>query len=286
MRILKYIIIVILSVIILNCNYNDKNLNVMTFNMKFENLNGKNKELVHTFENRKYGIKKTLSKYNIDVVGSQELQQWQLDELMKILGKQWSYFGVPRDGKSGETNAIIYNNKKLKFIEGTTIWLSEKPNVVGSKSFNSNKPRIVTYAKFQHLSTKKYFYIFNTHLDHKSSLAREKGIEIILNTMDKFKEYPIILTGDFNTYIDSPELNNIVLNKTFIDSFSPFIEEFKINGKTTHGFNGGTVGKPIDFIFFKKDKFKIIETKIIRDMYKNKYFLSDHYPVYSKFDFI
>lgn len=285
MKILKFLILLIFIFCISSCNNNDKSLNIMTFNMKFENLNSENKELFHTFENRKKGIKNSFYKYNIDVIGSQELQKWQLEELMKILGEKWSYFGVSRDGKSGETNAIIFDTRKVKFLDGNTIWLSETPNIIGSKSWESNKPRIVTYVKFKHIKTQKEFYVFNTHLDNKSKLAREKGLNIIINEMNKFQNYPIILTGDFNASINSPELNYLTLNEVFKDSFEPF-EEFKVNGKTTHGFNGGIVGKPIDFIFFNKYKFKLLETKIIRDMYKNKYFLSDHYPVYSKFDFI
>lgn len=285
MKKLKLIFLIISTFVLFSCS-RDNSLNIMTFNMKFENEDKPNKEKIHTFENRKKGIKKAFKDYGVDIIGSQELRQWQVKELMDILGERWDYFGVTRDGKKGETNILIYNTKKVKFIQGETIWLSQTPKIVASKFPSANKPRILTFAKFKHIKTNKEFYVFNTHLDDKSKEAREFGINIILNEIKKVENIPVILTGDFNMTIDDYEMKNFKNEKNLKDTFSQFEKDFEINGKTTHGFNGGTVGKPIDFIFYSKDKLKLLKTEIIRDKYKDKYFLSDHYPVYSKFAFI
>lgn len=267
-------------------NLKQTEIRILSFNMKFEKK-GKSADPLHTWDNRKDGIAKLLVDYRIDIVGTQELKKWQYDELKKILGKNWSGVGEARDGGEDENNAIIYNKKTIKLIEEKTLWLSETPEEIGSKSWNSSKPRIVTYGKFIHLPTNKEFYLFNTHLDHKSNLAREKGLKLILEKINILKDYPIFLTGDFNMSYGDKEMESIFeLKNTFPDTFLLFEKELGVEKKTTHGFYGGSKGEPIDFIFYSKENLNLKETKILREKYKDIYYLSDHYPVYSSFNFI
>lgn len=260
-------------------------LNVMSYNMKFEKQTGGG-DPIYTWANRKPGIVKSLNDYDVTIVGTQELEGWQYDELMSDLGEKWSGVGEPRFLANDERSSILYRNDLVEYIEGETIWLSETPNVKGSKSWDTALPRILTYGKFKHLSSGVEFYFFNTHLDHKSALARKNGITLIVEYMDKYSEYPIILTGDFNMYIDNTDFDSLTSKSDiYIDTFSPFEPKFDVHGKTSHGFNGGTEGKPIDFIFYSKNDFDLLDTIIVHDKYEERFYLSDHYPVYSKFEF-
>lgn len=260
---------------------NEFSLSTMSFNMKFENITGGG-DPIHTWANRKNGIAEALIKYDVAITGTQELQGWQYDELMEILGEKWSGVGLPRLTSDSERSSIIYRNDMIEYIEGETIWLSETPEVKGSKSWGTAHPRIMTYGKFLHKNSKTEFYYFNTHLDHVSALARSKGLELIVSYMDKYSDYPMMLTGDFNMYIESEDFAPLTSRKEdYENTFTPFLDKFGENLKTTHGFNGGTSGKAIDFIFYSVKNLEVISTDIIHDVYENRFYLSDHYPVHS-----
>lgn len=261
-------------------------INVMSYNMKFENITGGG-DPIYTWKNRLPGIVKSFSDYDVHFAGTQELQKWQYDQLLEKLGDNYQGVGEARFTASDEHSAIVYRSDLFEYVEGETIWLSETPNVRGSKSWNTAHPRILTYGKFKHKATNAEFYFFNTHLDHKSNLARQKGLELIVNYMLEVTDYPIILTGDFNMYYDSEDFAAIKeQDDIFSDTFTPFSSKFEPNGKTSHGYNGGIEGKPIDFIFYTKASMELLDTDIIRDRYEDRYYLSDHYPVYSKFKLI
>lgn len=261
-------------------------LNVLSYNMKFESKTGGG-DPIYTWARRKPGIVQSFKDYKADIVGTQELEKWQLDELMEALGDKYTAVGEPRYLPNSEHSAIIYRSDKFEYIEGDTIWLSETPDVRGSKSWDSAHPRILTYGKFRDKAHDVEFYFFNTHLDHRSQLARKEGLKIIVDRMLMVKDYPIILTGDFNMYLDSEEMEAINNQKElFSDTFTPFAPEFDVDGLTSHGFQGGTVGKPIDFIFYSKNTLDVVKTKIIRDKWEDRFYLSDHYPVYSQFKLV
>ncbi len=257
-------------------------LKSMSFNMKFENMSGGG-DPIHTWAIRKNGIAEALKNYDVDIVGSQELQCWQHDELMGILGDAWASVGLPRFQKNSERCSILYNTKTIQYLEGETLWLSETPEVVGSKSWNSAQPRITTYGKFLHIPSQTEFYFFNTHLDHKSSEARKNQLALLVSYMQKYKEYPVILTGDFNMYLSDEGFSALTNCSDYDNTFSPFLQEFGNEMKTSHGFSGGTSGSPIDFLFYSLEKLLVESTTIIHDVYQGRYYLSDHYPVYSIF---
>lgn len=86
-------------------------LKSMSFNMKFENMSGGG-DPIHTWAIRKNGIAEALKNYDVDIVGSQELQCWQHDELMGILGDAWASVGLPRFQKI-RNDALFFIIPKL-----------------------------------------------------------------------------------------------------------------------------------------------------------------------------
>ncbi|XMB72015.1 endonuclease/exonuclease/phosphatase family protein [Mycoplasmatota bacterium WC30] len=262
-------------------NNDNEGINVFSYNMKYESETGGG-DPVYTWERRLPGIVDSFERYSADIVGTQELRKWQLDGLMSSLDSKYVAYGEPRYLEADEHCSIIYNSDRFTFIEGDTLWLSDTPEVVGSKSWDTALPRIVTYAMLLDDVTNKEFVVFNIHLDHRSESARRNGLNLVVELMLDFEDYPIILTGDFNMYDDSGDfesLNN--QSDIFGNTFTPFQDQFDPNGKTSHGFNGGIEGKPIDYIYYSLSKFTVLETSIIYDKWEDRFFLSDHYPVYS-----
>ena len=59
----------------------------------------------------------------------------QLLDLQSLLGSSYSHVGVGRDDglKKGEHSPIFYDNTLFGLVDWKTIWLSDTPDVPGSK---------------------------------------------------------------------------------------------------------------------------------------------------------
>ena len=90
-----------------------------------------------------------------DVFGAQEVLHNQLLDLKQVL-KDYDHVGVGRsDGKTkGEYAPIFYKKSRMRCLSSGTFWLSETPDVAGSKGWDAALPRICTWAHFEDKSTK------------------------------------------------------------------------------------------------------------------------------------
>ena len=83
-----------------------------------------------------------------DLFGAQEVLHGQLLDLLKGLDG-YDYVGVGRnDGdKKGEYAPIFYKKSRMKCLQSGHFWISETPDVVGSKGWDANQCRICTWAE-------------------------------------------------------------------------------------------------------------------------------------------
>ena len=140
-----------------------------------------------------------------DVVGLQEALVEQLRDL-EISLPEYQWVGVGRDDgeQGGEFSAIMFRPDRLELKETDTFWLSETPDVPGSKSWDAAITRVVTWALFERRSDGQQFYHFNTHFDHIGEAARRQSAQLIVDSVTvRAGELPIVVTGDFNAQPDS-----------------------------------------------------------------------------------
>jgi len=217
-------------------------------------------------------------KYSPDTFGVQEANAKWMNALADAL-PEYAYVGEGRDGggTNGEYSAVFYKKDKFNLIDGGTKWLSDTPDVKGSKYEESNCVRIMSYAVLERKADGVRFIHVNTHLDHISSEAREKQTSVLLKEISKLPALPVILTGDFNCNSSSAPYSKI--GAKFEDA-SSIAEEAK-NDPTFHGYEGKT--SIIDFIFFKKDSSFIVNLYKVCNEEINGNFASDHHPVYSEY---
>lgn len=251
-------------------------MKVVTFNIRCDyNQDGDN-----NFQNRKDLILKKLNKENADIICFQEVlphvASWMKENL-----KDYYILGCGREKDlQGEQNTVAIKKEKFQLISMNTFWLSLTPEIPGSRYDNQSMcPRSVTELFLQDLETKKLYYLLNTHLDHIGSEARLLGMEQILKHMKQAAEQKeqagygkieMILTGDFNGYPDSPEIQ-LMVNSNFLRDLSNGMDG------TFHDFGRMFPPEKIDYIAVSSG-LDCSKRELWMDC-ENGIFLSDHYPV-------
>jgi endonuclease/exonuclease/phosphatase family metal-dependent hydrolase len=253
-------------------------LRVMTYNLRYLNSTDPSP---HTWAERVPTIKKLIQKEQPDIIGTQEAVYQQIQDLKDQL-PEYNWIGLGREGGSkGEYSAIFYNENKYTPLEYDHYWLSDTPNVIGSKSWGNQIPRMVTWAKFLDKRSNQQFYVVNTHFDHQSPEAREKSAALILEKTKAFNpDLPVILTGDFNAGPTSLPHQTLTKDGEFSDLWDTAQTRVNEDLGTFNGFNDPTGQGPerrIDWILAKGNI--LAKTIEIVNYQKNGQFPSDHYPV-------
>lgn len=220
-----------------------------------------------------------LSSKDADVMGFQEATP----EWIGILSSKLTDYAYVSEFRTGDTrdgteaNPIFYKKDKFDLIESDTFWLSETPDVVGSKYPGAGCERICTYVILKDKESGKEIAFLNTHLDNASYAAIQHGMNLINNKIREFvlRQYPIILTGDFNTTEGTSVYN----------AASWYLNDTKYTApETDDGFTYHDYGKQellIDFIF-ASNKVTPLRYSIIRDKINQSY-ISDHYGIFVDF---
>lgn len=255
-------------------------IEVMSFNIRLASVDdGENHWNI-----RKDRVKDLINYYEADFVGLQEAQKPQIEYLLDKNSK-YSFLGKPRtDDADAEFSCIFYLKNKYKVLEQNTFWLSQTPEK-STKSWDAALPRIVTYALFENIKSKKKIWVLNTHFDHVGVVARQKSAEIILNKIKELQQknnFPVVLTGDFNSLKTDAWMKPLFENLQEAGSNSitkPYggtatWNGFKFNEKPT---------EQIDFVFSSKNNTVIRKYRTITDFYDFKY-PSDHLPILSKIE--
>ena len=253
-------------------------LEVMTFNIRYPNL----EDGLNYWPLRKGFVADVMLEHKPDVIGVQEAMRGQLDDLAKRL-EGYTEVGVGRDdGKqAGEYSAILYKKSSLELKESGTYWLSDTPEVPGSRTWNHVCPRVCTWAYFRHLGSETYFYMFNTHWDNASAEARTKSATLMQERIKarKHTSAPFFITGDFNCAEGSEPINALSKGLNLLDSFRVVNPNAKDTG-TIHFWSGKQTNAKIDYILVEPST-KVLESEI-NHVSKNGRFPSDHFPVRAK----
>ena len=158
------------------------------------------------WELRKADLVDLVKKMDLDVFGLQEVCPDQAQYLRENLS-EYEFVGEHReaDRRSGEASPVCYRKSRFEALKKGTFWLSETPDVPGLKGWGAACPRVCSYLVLKDKVTGGRFCFANTHTDHVSALAREKGMLLILERMKEFGEgAPIVFTGDHNCCYDEP----------------------------------------------------------------------------------
>jgi endonuclease/exonuclease/phosphatase family metal-dependent hydrolase len=259
-------------------------LPVMTFNIRFDNpRDGEDR-----WDNRKDLAAETIRAADPAVVGLQEALKHQLDDLLERL-PAFGALGVGRDdGKDGgEYSAILYRKDRFTVAGSGTFWLSDTPDVAGSRTWGNRVIRICTWAHLTDKESGRGVWVYNTHLDHEVQVAREKGLKLVAERIAaRASKDPVLLMGDFNAGEENPALQYI-RGRTSDQPPLKLVDTFRIvhadepDVGTFHGFKGvPTSPSKIDYILVETGA-EVLSAAVVRHNREGRY-PSDHYPVVAR----
>lgn len=271
-------------------------MRLMTYNILNDNPKFSPSSPKH-WENRKAYVLQVIQAQQPDILCIQEGKPNQIAQIKTILPAH-QYYGKPSrlQGK-GEHVGIFFNQNHFKLQQENTFWLSTTPEQC-SKDWNSAHPRICSFVQLQHKTTQQNYFIFNTHLDHKSPQARLEGIKLILNRIQvlqqQFPKAAIFLTGDFNANPKKAPYKTIVESHLLMDSFYQNNTTLSISYTFTgiykkwcweklllHLFYPNFMHQRLDYIFVNNN-IQIQRYQILNTTFNNHY-PSDHLPVCIEF---
>jgi endonuclease/exonuclease/phosphatase family metal-dependent hydrolase len=254
-------------------------LTILTFNIRY----GTAADGPDAWPERREMVFEVVKGRDYDLVCLQEALRFQLDEI-EGAAPGLAEIGVGReDGRAdGEYSAILYRHARFTVAEAGTFWLSETPEVPGSRGWDAANVRICTWARLIEKASGRGVYIYCTHWDHVSQLAREESAELIGSRIAAraFAD-PFIVAGDLNAAEDNaavaalkdepaaPRLADTFRiahpDETDIDTFNGF----KPRGQWGRG--------KIDYILAQPGV-EVLEAWIDRRERSGRY-PSDHFPV-------
>ncbi|HUH54814.1 MAG TPA: endonuclease/exonuclease/phosphatase family protein [Rhodanobacter sp.] len=249
-------------------------LKVMTFNVRVPVDSGMN-----AWANRRELMVKVILAEHPDVLGTQELTEEQGEYLAAHL-PGYAWFGQGRDGGSkGEHMGVFYRTDRLQVERSGDFWLSDTPDVPGSKTWGQPYPRMVTWARFRFRDGGGSFAYFNTHFPYRLEdvHARMLSADMILTRIAGLPaDERVILAGDFNCGPETPVHQE--LTRTLQDAWLTSPRRAGPD-KTFHNFTG-TPDRRIDWILSRG--FKVLDVQTV-DAHEGPRYPSDHFPVVAQF---
>jgi endonuclease/exonuclease/phosphatase family metal-dependent hydrolase len=252
--------------------------------MSFNIRNGIAKDGPNHWRLRKELVLKTIRDFDPDVLGAQEVRGFQA-EFSKEHLSDYGYHGTTRvpANKEEEQCAVFYRKSRFDSIAAGHFWLSDTPDVPGSRSWDSAHPRMVSWVQLRERARPdSVFFVFNTHFDHVGQDARLQSAAIIRSRIQKIAgSAPSILVGDFNSAEGSLPYQVLLystkalrLTDTYRSQHSTQTPEGE---STSTRWKGNRSGKRIDWIL-SSPHWQISAAAIDYANDAGRY-PSDHYPV-------
>lgn len=183
-------------------------LRFMTYNMLYNAQDAEDKlPPKHRWDKRKGRLQEYLAFAKADIIGSQELQDDQVPEVLALLGPHYGCYGEKtrvNEGRS-DTNAIYYNKERVELMETKTVPFKDE-----------RCQNAFTYCLFKDKVNGTHFAVLNTKLSWGSPDRRLAEAEQMNHFGEQIKD-PLILLGDFNLYPCTLHKRNIFLDGEYVE---------------------------------------------------------------------
>lgn len=252
-----------------------------SFNVRYDNPDDE-----HSWDERLSRVVGTVERHRPALLGVQEAQSHQYDDLRGELDG-YGWYGVGRrDGeREGEFVPIAWRADRFEAIETGAFWLSPTPEEP-SVGWDADLPRVSTWASLRDRETGERFWHCNTHFDHRGKRARLESARLIRRrAADRANgRATVVVTGDFNATPGSDPYDALTRGRG--GTGRPLVDARRAADaaegprETFHGFTGELDGR-IDYVF--------VSTGVTVRRYRTLpvragAYRSDHLPVFATFE--
>ena len=246
-----------------------KPLRIMSFNIH-------NSGSADEFTGRRNSIASLIRNESPDLIGMQEL----LDDMipgLDFMTESYGFTGKARGSKrANERCCVVYRKDRFRLLRSKTLWLSDSPEIPGTKFYLSMFPRIVTIAVLEDMENNMVFTFANTHLDHVLPPARKKQIDVMKELLEEYREGEfLILTGDFNCTSDDSSVHSLLgdreldLRNPAVSTPKDLMRDFMHMASSRY--------RPIDMILVSS-ALRVDSYASLHGLYEGKY-PTDHTPI-------
>jgi endonuclease/exonuclease/phosphatase family metal-dependent hydrolase len=253
-------------------------MRVATYNIRYESKT--DDQQGNGWEKRKKPVADLIKRHGFDIVGTQEGNAKQLDELKALLDG-YEFVGYPYGGPDGTLHncATYFRKDMFKVLDEGVFWLSQTPDVP-SLGWDATDRRICQRIKFREIRSGKEFYFFNAHFYFRYEQARRNSGELMVTKIKEIaKGNPVVFVGDLNS---TPEMVQIGVIKGLLNDCAEVSKTPREGFENT--FPGGRFfGEPdmrLDYVFVSSH-FGVLDYKVLGDTYVENRYPSDHLPVTS-----
>lgn len=244
---------------------------VLSFNLRVPSLH----DGVNCMEKRRERVSDLLHRASPDLIGFQEVTGWVWTWLEETLGDEYCLLGCGREaGRTGEGTPIAFRKDRFRLLGLECFWLSDTPDVAGSRyaeSDQSDCPRMAVRLLLQERKTGGLLTVINTHTDHRGQNARLLELRQLAKALQAGQGARLLM-GDLNAIPESPELRD------FLGQTSAFgVRDISADsGVTFHGYGKWETSRKIDYIFTDL----VAETcRALAERPQNGLFYSDHFAL-------
>ena len=246
-------------------------LKLMTFNIRYDNpADGKN-----AFAGRRDMIIGFLRREKPDLIGFQEIVHVIRHSLAEAL-PEYAFLAIDLGEGYRNDVAVAYRRDRLDLLKLEQFWLSDTPDVPHTRyAGGSPFDRMATLVTLVDRAERRPLTLLNSHLDHISAEAREKGAALLLERLTPYLDTPCFLTGDFNARPDTRAAMILSEHPALCELTAP------LDGSvaTCHDYGRITENCKIDYIFASRAVRPIDGTLMMHTDEIDGVYLSDHYPI-------
>jgi len=262
-------------------------IRIMSFNIRY----GSARDGSNDWEHRKGLVVQRILKFNPDMLGIQECEDSSQASFLKSQLGAYDFLGVRRGGPDSndlEMAPLFFKKSAFQLLDAGFFWLSDTPEIAGSKAWNSQLPRTVTWAKLKMIRRPVICLFLNTHFDYAGLEAQVSSASLVKKFIARFDDQvPIVLTGDFNTAKDTAPYKILTEDGKGLVLKDAYRDQHPANSRsegTLHGFGGLSEKPSIDWILVSK-QFRTIQAGVDK-FHINNIYPSDHFPVFAAVDSI
>lgn len=256
---------------------------VMSFNVRYGTANDGD----NAWPRRRDSLFDTIREFDPDLLGLQEVLAFQRDELAAALpGHEMVAAGRDDGREAGEMTPIFYRVARFERLDDGHLWLSESPDVPGSRGWDAALPRIASWVRLRDRADPdgRPVLMLNTHFDHRGTEARQRSAALLRERLqDLGRDCRVVVAGDFNAPEGSEPYRELFADAdergaVFVDTFRVVIPRPGAAEGTFNGFNAAaTTGPRIDWIGCSAD-WEVRLAGIDRTTHAGRP-PSDHWPV-------